>query len=73
MYVTATVLRHERLRHIDDDVDLDVPFPLKLALLGAELEISTLPGAVERHVLQAATLTVDWSCADPSCGNACLG
>merc|ERR1712136_513959 len=55
LFVTVTVLPHERFRHIDDDVHLDVPLTLKQALLGGEIEIPTLRGTFETLVVQAAT------------------
>merc|ERR1712064_116086 len=55
LFVTVTVLPHERFRHTYDDVHLDVPLTLKQALLGGEIEIPTLRGTFETLVVQAAT------------------
>lgn len=55
LFVTVKVLAHERFRHVDDDVHLDVPLTLRQALLGGEIEIPTLQGKTELMVVQAPT------------------
>lgn len=55
LFVTVKVHAHERFRHIDDDVHLDVPLTLGQALLGGEVEVPTLRGEVEKLVVQAST------------------
>lgn len=55
LFVTVKVKPHERFRHVDDDVHLDVPLTLRQALLGGEVEVPTLHGDTEKLLVQAST------------------
>lgn len=55
LFVTVKVLPHERFRHVDDDVHIDVPLTLKQALLGGLVEMPTLDGTHEKLVIKPST------------------
>lgn len=55
LFVTVKVLPHERFRHVDDDVHMDVHLTLKQALLGGQIEVPTLDGGHETLAVKPST------------------